>query len=509
MSTANRIIKNTGFLYFKMGITIFISLYSTRLILNSLGASDFGIFNIVGGAISMLGFLNASLASATQRFMSIAQGEKNVLKQKQIFNVSLVLHFILSVIVGVSLSFIGYFFFNGILNIPSDRIMAAKIIYSSLIISTIFSIMTAPYDAIMNAHENMKYYACIGIIESVLKLIIAIVIVYTKSDKLITYGILMAIIPFITLSIMRIYCHRKYTECQISIHRYWNKSLIKNMSSYAGWSFMDAMTGIVASNGLGIVLNHYWGTILNAAQGIANQVGGQLTLFSQNMMKAITPVIMKNEGAGNRTFMLEIATLGCKYSFLLLAFFAFPFIIEAKFILKLWLKDVPEWAVLFCRLQLIRCLFEQMTVNLWSAIAAQGNIKNFYSCKSILNFSPLILCIVGFSYNLAPYWLYIFWIICWGILNGVVIIYFAKKQCNLSINKYLQTVSIPCFILSLSVLCIGIIPSIFLPESFLRLLITIILCAFIFIITFWLTLGNKERISIKELYNTTLRKWKF
>lgn len=509
MSTANRIIKNTGFLYFKMGITIFISLYSTRLILNSLGASDFGIFNIVGGAISMLGFLNASLAGATQRFMSIAQGEENVLKQKQIFNVSLVLHFILSIIVGISLCIIGYFFFNGVLNIPLERITAAKIIYASLIISTIFSIMTAPYDAVMNAHENMKYYAYIGIIESVIKLLIAIITVYTQSDKLITYGILMATIPIITLSFMRIYCHRKYIECNISIKRYWNKSLIKKMSNYAGWSFIDAMTGIVANNGLSIVLNHFWGTMLNAAQGIANQVGGQLSLFSQNMMKAVTPVIMKNEGAGNRYFMLEVATIGCKYSFLLLAFFALPFILETEFVLKLWLKEVPDWAILFCRLQLIRCLFEQMTINLWSAIAAQGNIKSFYSCKSILNFSPLILSIIGFSYNLAPYWLYIFWIICWGILNGIVIIYFAKKQCNLSIKTYIHTVSNPCIILSIAVLCIGIIPSIFLSESFFRLLFTIILCSFTFIITFWLSLNRKEKATIQELYNKTLKKWKF
>ena len=142
MSTANRVIKNTGFLYAKMGITMFISLYTTRLILNSLGASDFGIFNIVGGAISMLGFLNAAMASATQRFMSYSEGEGNKEKQKSIFNVSFILHLIISIIVGLSLFIAGYFFFNGILNIPENRILAAKVVYGSLIVSTIFTIMT-------------------------------------------------------------------------------------------------------------------------------------------------------------------------------------------------------------------------------------------------------------------------------------------------------------------------------------------------------------------------------
>ena len=506
MSTATRVIKNTGFLYAKMGITMFISLYTTRLILNSLGASDFGIFNIVGGAISMLGFLNAAMAGATQRFMSIAQGEQNLEKQKQIFNVGLVLHFVLSIFVGIALLSIGYFFFHGILNIPSDRIFAAQIIYGSLIISTIFSIMTAPYEAIMNAHENMKYYAMIGIFEALLKLSIAIIIVYTQSDKLIVYGILMAFIPIITLSLMRIYCHKNYSECVISPRNYWDRSVLKGMSTYAGWSFIDAMTSITASNGLSIVLNHFWGTILNAAQGIANQVGGQLTLFSQNMMKALTPVIMKNEGAGNRKFMLQIATLGCKYSFIILALFAIPFIIETPYVLKLWLKNVPEWATTFCRLQLIRSMFEQMTVNLWSAIAAQGDIKRFYACKSILNFSPLHFCYIGFKYGLPPYWLYIFWILCWGILNGILIIYFAKRQCKLSIKEYVYVVLKPILILSIAVSCIGIIPSIILPESLLRLIITIITCLIVFLIAYWMSSSKNEKAAIINISTKILNR---
>ena len=187
-STANRIIKNTGFLYAKMGITMFISLYTTRLILNSLGASDFGIFNIVGGSIAMLGFLNAAMASATQRFMSYSEGEGNKEKQKSIFNVSFILHLVISFIIAILLIIAGYFFFNGILNIPEGRIFAAQVIYASLIVSTMFTVMTVPYDAVMNAHENMKYYAIVGIFESLLKLIVAFICVYSTSDKIIVYG---------------------------------------------------------------------------------------------------------------------------------------------------------------------------------------------------------------------------------------------------------------------------------------------------------------------------------
>lgn len=199
--TANRVLKNTCYLYARMGITMFISLYTTRIILNTLGVSDFGIFNIVGGAIGMLGFLNAAMADATQRFMSYSEGERNKEKQKNIFNVSFILHFILAIIVGFTLIIAGHFFFNGIFNIPAEKEFAAKVIYGSLIISTIFTIMTVPYNAVMNAHENMKYYAVMGLIEAPLKLLVAIVCMYTSSDKLIIYGVLTACIPLIMLTI--------------------------------------------------------------------------------------------------------------------------------------------------------------------------------------------------------------------------------------------------------------------------------------------------------------------
>jgi len=159
VSTANRVIKNTGFLYAKMGITMFVSLYTTRLLLNSLGVSDFGIFNVVGGAIAMLGFLNAAMAGATQRFMSIAEGEGKPEKKRSIFNTSVILHLAIAIILGLMLLEAGYFFFNGILNIPADRVYAAKVVYGSMIISTMFTVMTVPYDAVLNARENMLYYA--------------------------------------------------------------------------------------------------------------------------------------------------------------------------------------------------------------------------------------------------------------------------------------------------------------------------------------------------------------
>ena len=245
-STANRVVKNTGFLYAQMGITMFISLYTTRVILNALGAIDFGIFNIIGGAISMLGFLNAAMASATQRFMSYSEGSGDTKIKKKIFNTSLILHLIIATIASVLLIIGGYFFFNGILNIPTDRISAAQVVYGSLIASTFFTIITVPYDAVINAHENMKYYAIISIIGSLLKLLIAIIIIYTLQDKLIVYALLTTGVSVFMLIIMQTYCHHKYTECAFTPRKYFSPSLMKSMTAFAGWNLIGVTSSMIS-----------------------------------------------------------------------------------------------------------------------------------------------------------------------------------------------------------------------------------------------------------------------
>ena len=357
-STANRVVKNTGFLYAQMGITMFISLYTTRVILNALGAIDFGIFNIIGGAISMLGFLNAAMASATQRFMSYSEGSGDTKIKKKIFNTSLILHLIIATIASVLLIIGGYFFFNGILNIPTDRISAAQVVYGSLIASTFFTIITVPYDAVINAHENMKYYAIISIIGSLLKLLIAIIIIYTLQDKLIVYALLTTGVSVFMLIIMQTYCHHKYTECAFTPRKYFSPSLMKSMTAFAGWNLIGVTSSMISQYGLGIVLNNFWGALLNTAQGIANQISGQLMVFSNTMLKALNPVIAKSEGSGNRALMLKASMTGSKFAYIILAVFAIPFIIETPYILKIWLKSTPEWTIVFCRLQLLRSLIE-------------------------------------------------------------------------------------------------------------------------------------------------------
>jgi O-antigen/teichoic acid export membrane protein len=492
MSTSSRVIKNTGYLYVKMGITMFVSLYSTRLILASLGASDFGLFNVVGGAIAMLGFLNSTLANATQRFMSYAEGEGYLEKKRSIFNVSVILHILIAVATIIILIAAMYPLFNGIFNIDEGRTKAAVIIYFSLVFSTVLTIINVPYDAVMNAHENMLYYSIVGIFESLLRLGIAFICVYTSKDKLIVYGILMACVPLITLTIMKIYCHRHYDECVLAPRKYWDGTLVKQIASFFGWNFLTAITSLFSIQGIGIVLNHFFGTVLNAAQGIAQQVNGAVSNFSVNMMKALNPVITKSAGAKNIAAMNRATIAGCKFSSLLTMFFAIPLSIEIHYVLSIWLKEVPAWASTFVVLQLIQGIILQMANSASTAIYAQGDIKNYAIWKSIMNSLPLFITWGAFKCGGGPVWLYIPMIIVWGLCGDFVIIYYAKKKCDLDVKKYYYSVLLPILGTAFLMLVCGIVPLLFMKEGILRLTLTCILSSFGMFVAGALFAVNKE-----------------
>lgn len=493
-STANRIIFNTGWLYGKMAITVFISLYTTRLILNSLGVSDFGIFNIVGGAIGMLGFLNAAMESATQRFMSYVEGQKNDNRKKSIFNVSIILHFCIAVIVGIFFVLLGLFLFNGFLNIPEDRVFAAKIVYGSLVVSTLFLVITVPYGAVMNSHENMRFYAIVGIIESLLKLAVAFICVYTTSDKLIVYGVLMALIPISTLVVMRIYCHRKYEECVFAPRKYFDKSIMFEMSQFAGWNFIGSASSMVGNHSLGLVLNYFFGTILNAAQGIAYQLSGQLQAFSTNMLKALGPVIVKKEGAGERSKMIKATFTGCKLSYFLFAIFTIPAIIEMPYILRLWLKNVPEWAVEFSRLHLIRTMIEQVTITFGTAISAEGNIKRIQQITCVLNIMPIIFIIIAFSLGASPISMYIINITIFGLLLAGVKVYFMHINCGMHYKDFFYQTLIPIIVVSSITMMCAMVPLVFFEEGFVQLGVVILCSTIGFIFSVYIYgLNNDER----------------
>lgn len=508
MAENRKIAKNTMYLYIKTGVTVFIVLYTTRLILQSLGETDFGIFNIVGGVISMLSFLNTSMAITIQRFLNFEQGKNNYNNQKIIFNVGVLFHVAIAIIIAFALIVAGIFLFDGILNIPQSRMYAAKVIYASMIISTVFTVLTVPYDACLNAHENMLYYSIVGIVESILKLLVAFYVVYTSLDKLIVYGILMAIIPLLSMTLMRIYCKIHYSECRVSLHKHYDKNIAKQMISFAGWNLMGTISNYFGNYGNMIVMNHYYGTVLNTVMGIANQIQGQLMVFSTGMLKALNPVIAKEEGAGNTNLMLKYSMEGCKLSYYLLAVLAFPMIIYTKEILEVWLKTYPDWTILFVRLQLVRALLEQVTVSMNKALEAKAKIKTYNMIIFIFNVLPVPILSMLYSYNMAPYWHYIVAITSMVIIPSITKLVLCRKFCNLRTSTFIRKVVFPILTPTILLICIGhyvydVSPSIIFGF------ITIVVSSILFItISLYISMDKHNRESINIIICKYVKKIK-
>jgi Na+-driven multidrug efflux pump len=500
MEAAKRVAKNTGILYIRMAITVFISLYSTRLILAALGVADFGLFNLVGGVISMLGFLNSSMAAATQRFMSFAQGAGDLEKVKRIFNMSSLLHWGIAILVLLLLEGAGYFFFHGILNIAPDRLEVAKLIYQFMVISTIFTVVSVPYEAVITSHENMLVYAVMGVIEAVLKLGITLYITYSAMDHLVMYGILMAVLSIVLLIIKRIYCHRVYEECHLHVKQYYDKPLLKEMGGFAGWSLLGSATSMGAFYGQTIVLNMFFGTLVNAAQAIAGQISGQLGVFAITLTKVLNPLIDKSEGAKDRKMLFLTVFKGTKISFYLLAFLYIPFLIEMPFILKIWLKNVPEYTIIFCRVLLLRNLIEQLYIPMINAISAQGNIKLFQIMNSVLNLTPIVMASIFFYLGYSPYYLYYSFLI-FSLLQFLLVLYFSNKNLNFPITDFYNQVIKKTFLPFFYSLFSTLIPSFFIKIDLLRLfLITSIgLISFLYFVYHY-GLDYTEKVIIQNFF---------
>lgn len=498
MQSANRVVVNIGFLYGKMLITMLISLYSTRLILNALGAIDYGIFNLVGGVIAMLSFLNGAMTVSTQRFLSYNIGCGATEKLKGIFSSSVILHFIIGFFIVLILEIAGIYLFNGILNIPPERVNTAKIVFHFMVVSTFFTIYAVPYDAAINAHENFLFDALSGIFESLVKLGIAIWLVYTMIDKLVLYGLLIAGLTILIRIIKSIYCFKKYDECRFSWKSNINIGLLKELFSFAGWNLFGSLCTVIRNQGLAIVLNLFLGVLVNAAYGIANQVNGILSSFSANMNKALNPQIMKSEGSGDRDKMLFLAMLACKLSFFLFAFFAIPLIIEMPFILRLWLSKIPDNTIIFCQLFLVVSLIQQLTVGLMSAIQSVGKIKVYQTVMGsmiILNL-PLAIGLLKFGFPAYSVLLGVILIEC---IAGITRIWFAQKLVNLPGKIFLRKIVFNSLIsISLATLT-ALIPSLLLEEGILRTSLTIFISILsITLFGKYIAMTSAENQKIKE-----------
>lgn len=388
MTNSNRIIINTMAQYTRTIINVCLSLYSTRLILSALGQSDYGIYSVVAGVIAMMSFITNALVVTTQRFLSIYHGKNDPQKIRQFFGNSMLLHILIASILGVVLFCLGSWITHDFLNIAVERQQAAWYVYNAAVVMLMLTFITAPIRALFIARENIVYISIVDVVDGILKLLIAIGLSHIAYDHLVSYSVLMVGITLVNLLAFSIYASAKFPEFHLPRLRDWDKQFIKELSHFAGWTTYSMGCIIGRNQGIAVVLNIFYGTIVNSAYGIAQQVLGAVQFISTSILNAMNPQIMKAEGSGDRSRMVRLCEYESKYAFLLLSLVAIPLIAEMDTVLHFWLGEVPEHAVMFCRCILAASLCDQISVGLTTANQAVGKIRTynliFYTFKLLV-----------------------------------------------------------------------------------------------------------------------------
>ena len=373
ISSNKTIAKNTILLYGRMVLTMLVSLYTTRVILNTLGVIDDGIYNVVGGVVGMVTFLKGTLSGATSRFITYELGRDDKEKLHQTFSAALLVHIILAVALVVVLETAGLWYINHKLNVPADRLFAAKVVYHLSVFAVLFSVTQVPYTASIISHEKMGVFAYISILEAVLKLIICYALVVSPFDKLITYAALVLVVTIGIQMIYRVYCIRHFEECHMT--KVTQSGIIRPILTFSGWDLFGTFSNMARDQGVDVILNFFFGPAINSAAGKAGTVCNAVNGLANNFLTAIKPPIVKAYSMGNTRKMEELMIDASKYSYVCLMLFAAPFFFESKFVIDLWLKNPPAYAEVFCSVDLGLAVLSSMFLPLVYGIHASGKIR--------------------------------------------------------------------------------------------------------------------------------------
>lgn len=478
------IAKNTVMLYLRMIVLMIVSLYTTRVILNVLGETDYGIYNIVGSVVVSMVFIQNSLMSATQRFLSYEMGLRDKGDVAKVFSSSLNIHIKFLVIVFAFLETVGLWFLNRVLDIPPDRMLAANIVYQFSILTFCLNLLRIPYNSIIVSYESMNIFAALSIAEAFLKLSIVIALKYFFSDKLIAYGILVFIITFVINEFYIRYCRKYYKEdTRFNIHG--DKIVIKKLQGFLGWNMLGGVTGVAVNEGPNYFMNYYLGVTVNAAMGIAKQVSGAIYQFASNFQVAFNPQIVKAYASQDKEYLFSLINKTSLLSFYLLFIFAFPIILCADFIFQIWLVDVPEYAVIFSIVIMIGQLISALAGPLWMVAHATGDIKLYQIIISIILLTIIPASFIILEIGLPPYYVLIFQV----FLQFLVYIYrlwFAKVHVNFPLNNYIKEVVLKCLFLTALIIPIPLLLSSMantMLQKLLLMILSIIIsgCVFFFL----------------------------
>lgn len=490
---SQRIAKNTLLLYFRTFIVLLISLYTSRVILRTLGVEDFGIYNVVGGVIVMLGYLTNSLSAASSRYITYDLGKGDVTQMKTTFGNILTIHFIMAGIIILIAETAGLWFVCTQLNIPIERQDAAMWVYQFAIFSSVVALIGVPYNSAIIAHEKMSAFAYISISDVILKLIIACILPFIPYDRLIVYSFLFLCIQIFDRVMYGVYCTKHFEET--NAHITYNKKLFKEIFKFAGWTMTGNLAAMGFSQGLNILLNIFFGPVINAARGIAIQVQSACQQFCSNFQMALNPQLTKSYAQEDLDYMHKLLIKSSKFSFYILFFIVLPLMFEAEFVLKIWLGNVPEHTANFLRLILITGLLYTLSNPITVSVHATGKIKKFQIVEGsiLISIVPIAYLLLKF-FHVPPESVFIVHILV-EITTQYARLRIALPMINLRISTYLKQVILPIIQVIVLAPIIPFIALFYIGHSwiaFIAICIICVLCSSLLIFTLGCTSSERK-----------------
>lgn len=435
-----RIAKNTAFLYVRMIVTLVVTLYTSRVVLYILGIEDFGIYSLVAGVVILFSFFNAAITNAIQRYVTMAIGKGDKVYEQKIFSTCFVALILLALTLVVLCETVGLWFLNYKLNIPPDRLGIANTVYQIAIGVMVVEIFRTPYNALIIAYERMSFYAYISIAEAVLKLVIVFMLQMVGMNKLLLYSLLLLGVAIVINLLYLLFCRREIPLR--GSRKMVEKNLLGELTSFSGWNVLGGVADIGYQQGTNMILNIFYGVALNATMGITIQVKNAVYNFARNLLTAANPQIIKSFARGEKDYMQVLVTQVSKYAFFLLFLTSYPIMLNMEFVLNIWLKNPPPYAVPFCNLMLIFCMIDSFVGPLWTLAMAEGRIRTYQIVSSLILLLNLPLSWLALKLGGAPYFILIVQIAV-AIPNLFYRIFYLHGRKVLDVKLYMLRLSVP------------------------------------------------------------------
>ena len=496
-----RVAKNTIYLYIRTFVSMVVSLYTSRKILEALGVEDFGIMNVVGGVISIMAIINSSMSVATQRFLTYELGRGDKGEFRKVFTMAVYIHAIMALIVLILAETVGLWFVNTHLNIPASRMDAANWIYQATVLTCILGIIQTPYNASIVSHEHMHIYAYVGLGETFGKLLIVLALLLYPYDRLAVWGFAIFALQLIVSIFYRFYCIKKFEGCHL--HRYsWDKSLFKSMLGFTGWNMFGTVAWTLKDQGTSVLLNVFGGPVFNAARGVSGQVTGALRGLINGFQAAVNPQLTKTYAANDTASMCRLLCQSSKISYFLMLFISVPVLLEIDYILGLWLVEVPQMAGLFTRLIILESLFETLASPMITSLMATGRIKWYQIIVGsvlLLNI-PIAYVLLKAGFHIAtPLIVSILFL----IIGNFARVLFCRKMLGLSLRMYAHDVLVPTAVISVFSAIPAYLIMNSMPQGWLRLiLVTLVAVLTVVTLVFSFGFNSSERKAIVGVART-------